>query len=369
MCRLGANASLILEIFLRLTLAGSQLPYRYEPKNTTIRDVAARAGVSAASVSNVINGRGRISDEKRKLILAIIEEMQFKPDLTAKTLSGMRSMSVGLLTDDRDGRFSFPIMAGLTEALADRGVLVFMSVIDGDRKAAKASVEAFLNRRVDGLVIAGSRTDLVQSLDLSGIGIPVAYAVAGAPPNSRQICPDNRHGARLAADWLKSQGRQRIVHVTGPEHHLETKTRLAGYCDIVGSVAPPLFGDWSEAWGRAAVLELRASGRSFDAVFCGNDQVARGVLEGLHDAGIAVPNDIAVVGFENWEVLAESARPPLTSVDLGLKAIGRRLGAVVLEPALQANVEGPELLPCSLVVRQSCGGADESQTTAEDRSD
>ena len=334
------------------------------PKNTTIRDVAARAGVSVASVSNAINGRGRISEEKRKLILATIEEMKFTPSLTAMALNGKRSMSIGLLTDDRDGRLSFPIMAGLTEALSDQGVLVFMSVMDGDAATARAHVEAFLNRRVDGLVIAGSRADLALPLDLSGIGVPVVYALAGAPPDSPQICPDDRQGARLAVDWLKSHGRRHIVHVTGPEQHLETRLRFAGYCDILGGERPPLYGDWSEAWGRAAVAELRGSGRPFDAIFCGNDQIARGVLEGLHDAGVAVPGDVAVVGFENWQVIAQSTRPPLTSVDLGLKALGSRAGLMVIDPDLRGKADGAELMPCSLVVRQSCGGAEGATPTS-----
>lgn len=313
--------------------------------------------MSAASVSNVINGRGRISEEKRNLILATIKEMKFTPDLTAKALSGKRSMSIGLLTDDRDGRFSFPIMAGLTEALSDQGVLVFMSVIDGDAKAARAYVDAFLNRRVDGLVIAGGRTDLMRSLDLSDIGIPVVYALAGAPDGSRQVCPDDRQGARLATDWLTSHGRNRIIHVTGPETDPHTRLRVAGYRDIAGGQASPLYGDWSEAWGRAAVAELGRSGRGYDGIFCGNDQIARGVLEGLQDAGVAVPEDVAVVGFENWQMLAESTRPPLTSIDLGLKDLGSRAGILVTDPGARAG--GVDLLPCSLVVRQSCGGEGE----------
>ena len=131
----------------------------------------------------------------------------------------------------------------------------------------------------------------------------------------------------------------------------------AGLKDRPGDV---LFGAWSEAWGREAVGRLFDGKRAApDALFCGNDQIARGAIDALRERGRAVPKDVAVVGFDNWAVIAEAARPPLTSVDMNLGALGREAGDCLLDMIAGRNVSGVRRLPCSLVVRESCGGKGE----------
>jgi len=124
-------------------------------------------------------------------------------------------------------------------------------------------------------------------------------------------------------------------------------------------VSAPLLGAWSEAWGHDAVAKLFGkAGREGwpDAIFCGNDQIARGVIDALRERGIGVPEDVGVIGFDNWEIVAEATRPPLSSVDMNLASLGREAGLALLSLVEgQPAVPGIRKLPCRLVVRQSCG--------------
>jgi LacI family transcriptional regulator len=162
-------------------------------------------------------------------------------------------------------------------------------------------------------------------------------------------------------------GRRRIVHVTGPEAHLAARARAQGYRDAVSAKARVLFGRWSEQWGHEAVAKLWAGGDLPDAISCGSDQIARGVVDALRERGVAVPDQVSVVGFDNWEIVAAATRPPLTTVDMNLKELGRQAGLMVM--AMSRGELAPDVerqVPCALVVRQSCGGAAEYEARQEE---
>ncbi|THD49911.1 MAG: LacI family transcriptional regulator, partial [Bradyrhizobium sp.] len=117
-----------------------------------------------------------------------------------------------------------------------------------------------------------------------------------------------------------------------------------------------LKGRWSEAWGREAAQKLFARKKGApDAIFCGSDQIARGAIEALREMGLATPQDVAVVGFDNWDVMAEATRPALTSIDMNLESLGREAGGALLDMIAGKPLAGVRRLPCSLVVRGSCG--------------
>ena len=118
-----------------------------------------------------------------------------------------------------------------------------------------------------------------------------------------------------------------------------------------------LSGVWTEEWGREAVAKLFAARRQPpDGIFCGNDQIARGAIDALRERGIEVPQSVSVVGFDNWEIVASATRPPLTSVDMNLKELGREAGRCLIELIGGARLSGVRRLPCSLVIRELCGG-------------
>lgn len=324
----------------------------------TIKDVAQAAGVSPAAVSNALNGTGRLSEQTRKSIQDVAERLKFRPNIMAKALLKQRSMTIGLLTDDTYGRFSFPVMAGISDALVDHGISVLLSAVEEDPERAKLHVNALLERRIDGLIVSGRRADRQIPLDLSDVDVPVVYALTASPSGSPTITIDDQEGARIAANWLMQVGRRKIVHVTGPEGHLAARSRAAGFRQAVGDSGQVHFGQWSERWGRQAVAQLW--GRSTpppDGITCGSDQIARGVIDELRERGIGVPSEVGVVGFDNWQIVAESTLPPLTTIDMNLRALGQQAGLMVLAMSRGEMEPGArQTIPCSLVVRQSCGG-------------
>ena len=323
-----------------------------------IYDVANAAGVSVATASKALNDTGRMTEETRERVKRVAAELGFRPNAMARGLLSKRSLTVGLLTNDTYGRFTLPVMAGISEALVDHGVSVFLCTIEDDPALAKVHVDAMLDKQVDGIIASGKRIDRQLPVDLSNLPVPVVYAFTAGPPDSVTFVSDDAQGSREAVQWLASLGRRHIVHITGPTSFASVHIRAEAYRAVVGDRAAILHGQWSEQWGHEAIARLWAgSGPRPDGIFCGNDQIARGVVDALRERGVDVPRDVSVVGFDNWEIVAAATRPPLTSVDMNLKALGREAGLTVLALAEGKTVEpGTRTLPCQLVVRQSCGG-------------
>ncbi|KQR72972.1 LacI family transcriptional regulator [Rhizobium sp. Leaf384] len=323
----------------------------------TIRDLAAIAGVSISTASKALNDTGRMGEETRQRVKRVAREIGFRPNALAQGLLSKRSFTIGLLTNDTYGRFTLPVMAGVSEALVDRGVSVFLCAIEDDPALGQVHVDAMLDKQVDGIIATGKRVDRSLPIDLTDVPVPVVYAFTEGGPESVSFRSDDAHGATLAVEWLKTNGRQRIVHVTGPEDFFSVRERSGAFRATAGEGASVFFGEWSETWGRDAVERIwAAAGEKPDALFCGNDQIARGAVDALRERGIRVPEDVAIVGFDNWEIVAAQMRPPLTSVDMDLKELGRQAGLTILALAEGLTVEpGVRTLPCRLVVRQSCG--------------
>ncbi|MEZ2131409.1 MULTISPECIES: LacI family DNA-binding transcriptional regulator [unclassified Sinorhizobium] len=326
----------------------------------TIHDVAAAAGVSISTASKALNNTGRMGDETRERVKRIAGEIGFRPNALARGLLSKRSFTIGLLTNDTYGRFTLPVMAGISEALVDHGVSVFLCAIENDPALGQIHVEAMLDKQVDGIIATGKRLDRRLPVDLSNLNVPVVYAFTEGAPNSVTFRSDDAQGARLAVERLVALGRRRIAHITGPEDFFAVRERASAYREITGDQRPVMYGTWSESWGHEAVARIwNGEGEKPDGIFCGNDQIARGVIDALRERGIKVPDDVSVVGFDNWEIVAAQTRPPLTTVDMELKELGRQAGLTVLALAEGRTVEpGVRKLPCRLVVRQTCGGCD-----------
>jgi LacI family transcriptional regulator len=329
----------------------------------TIRDVARLAGVSIGTASKALNASGRLSAETRGRVLRVAGEIGYRPNSLAQSLHRARTMTVGILSNDSFGRFAFPIVEALERRLFDHGIAVFMCNATDDPVRERRHIEQLLAKRVDGLVVTARRADKREPIEPVARGLPVVYVYSRVEsPDALSLIPDDRGGAALAVMHLAALGRKRIAHITGPERFEAVRLREAGYRDALaraGLAAQTdrcLTGDWSEAWGREAAGRLFSRRRAApDALFCGNDQIARGAIDGLRDLGRSVPADVAVVGFDNWEVMAKGARPPLTSVDMNLDALGRAAGECLLEMMSGRALAGVRRLPCSLVVRESCG--------------
>ncbi len=325
-------------------------------RRKTIHDVAKAAGVSISTASKALNDNGRMHPDTRERVKRIATEIGFRPNALARGLLSRRSLTIGLLTNDTYGRFSLPMMAGASEALFDNGVSVFLCATNDNPELARLHVEALLDKQVDGIIFSATRLDRRPPMDLSNLPIPVVYVFAEGPPGSVTIIPDDEQGARLAVNHLIEKGRKRIVHITGPEDFRAARARSSAYHRICGDSETTLFGEWTETWGHDAVERLWSRDTPApDGIFCGNDQIARGVIDALRDRNIQIPKDVSVVGFDNWEIVAEQTRPALTTIDMELKELGRQAGLAVLALSKgETTVGGTRKLHCSLIARQSC---------------
>ena len=208
-----------------------------------------------------------------------------------------------------------PIMEGLEGMLAPRGIGVFMCNATDDPILEATHVAQLMAKQVDGIVVTARRSDCRPSVHLAGLGVPVIYVFAqSGDDDALTLLPDDQGGARLADAHLAEGRRRRIAHITGPAHFEAVQLRKAGFlAELAASKLAPLavlHGKWTESRGREAVQSLFGPGCSNPgALFCGNEQIARGAADALRESGLQVPGDVAIVGFDNWVVMAEAARP------------------------------------------------------------
>lgn len=326
----------------------------------TISDVARLAGVSPGTVSKALNGRGGISAETAERVRHAAERLGYQPNALARGLLTGRSFTVGLITTDSFGRFSIPVMQGAEDALGPGRISLFLCDSRDDRIREQHYLRTLLERRVDGIIVTGRRQDLREPIG-QNLPVPVVYAMThSSSPEDLSLLPDDEEGGAVAVRHLLSTGRTKIGHVTGPPRFRAARLRAKGAAGTLAAAGlelaggEALFGEWTEEWGRQAADMLLRSVSGLDAIFCGNDQIARGVADIVRESGLHVPEDVALVGFDNWEVIAAASRPPLTTVDMNLRELGRAAGERLLAAIDGVPVPGgAELLPCSLVVRES----------------
>ena len=328
------------------------------PRRSTLTDVAKLAGVSPSTASKALNGRSHVRAETRDRVLEAARQLSFSPNSLARGLLAGRTGTVGLLTSDLEGRFVIPILMGAEDAFGEGAVNGFLCDARGDTIREQHHVQALLSRQVDGLIVVGSRTDPRPSLG-QDLPVPVVYTYAPSEdPQDLSVVCDNVGAGRLAIEHLISSGRTRIAHITGDPGYGASQERARGALAALADAGLPVvgevrFGTWSEGWGRAASAMLLDRHPEVDAIFCGSDQVARGVMDTLRERDRAVPDDIAVIGFDNWTVLSTNARPPLTSIDMNLQELGRTAAQALFDALDGSPRSGVEALPCRLVIRGS----------------
>jgi LacI family transcriptional regulator len=327
------------------------------PRAVTINDVAALAGVSIATASKALNGRAQVRAETRRRVVEAAEELSFQPNALARSLLSGQTKTVGLLTSDSVGRFGIPVLLGAEDAFGAGEMAVLLCDARGDAIREQHHLRTLLARRVDGLIVVGESTDARPSISRD-LAVPVVYAYAPSDdPQDVSFVPDDVAGAGLAVRHLLTLGRSRIAHATGPTHYQAARDRAAGFAAAMeeSGLEPGqiLYGAWSQRWGRqAAEIVLRAD-PAVDAVVCGSDQIAAGFVEAARERGRRVPDDLAIVGYDNWEVLSAETRPPLTTVDMKLERLGRTAAQHLFAAIDGRATPGVHRMPCELVIRES----------------
>lgn len=327
------------------------------PSAVRITDVAALAGVSIGTASKALNDTGQLRDATRARVREAAAKLGFVVDARGRALSSGRSYTVGLITTDSFGRFSIPVMLGAEDVLSTGQLAVLMCDTRDDPMREQHYLRSLAARRVDGIIVTGRSAEPRPPIDAGAIPVVYAFTPSTSAADT-SITLDDEAGATLLADHLLSTGRRRVAYVSGPERHGSARRRAAAASRRLGDalVAPALFGDWSERWGRQAVDLLTRSAPSFDAVACGSDQIARGVCDRLRELGRSVPDDVAVTGFDDWDVMALASRPPLTTVDLRLGELGRLAGQSLLDGIARRPTGSTTLVP-TLIIRESTVGS------------
>lgn len=305
-----------------------------------LSDVAAVAGVSKATASKALNDSPVVSDSTKARVREAAERLDFRPNALALSFASGRSRTVGLLTHRATATFSRPVVMGAILRLGsrERAALVFDGRIDAHRDMTE-SIRTLRDRRIDGLLVVGSGYARLTPSITHQFDVPVTYAFAATDdPADFVVLPDNEQAGYLATRHLVERGRTRIAHVTADADDLAVRRREAGFRRALeeAGLAPvtTLHGSWRREWGEQALALLDEEHPGYDAVFCGNDHIGFGVLDALEAQGRRVPEDVSVVGIDNWEeVVIDQKLRRLTTIDLDLMGVGRVAADNVIEPA------------------------------------
>ena len=336
-------------------------PAAFSAKGATLGDVARAAGVTMGTASKAINGRGKLSAETRERIRNEARRLGFRFRDLEKDPPLEQHAMIGVLTSDIYGRFSFPLLMGIEETFNSRPISAVLCTTS-DPSQEKTHLQMLLERKVDGIVISARREDLRPPIDIGMARLPIVYAhTQVSDPHALCVLPDDSQGTRLAIEHLLALGRRRFAHITGPNYFAAVRLREEAMRQVLAEHGVPLSdqrvlsGPWQESWGYTAAHYLFKQDPSIDALFCGSDQLARGASEAFRELGVRIPDDVAIVGFDNWEPMATAAHPALTTVDMNLQAIGRYVGQSLLDLLAGKLLSGVIRLPCSLIIRESSG--------------
>ena len=336
-------------------------------KGVTMDEVAKAAGVSQATVSRVVNGNPRVNSNTKRTVERTIERLGFVPNVAARSLVTRRSDSIGVLIPEPTSRvfgdpFFAQVLRGVSAALTARRQKLVLFLPQGDEE--ERELQPYLMAgHVDGVIMYSLHGDDPLPERLRRRGIPVV--VGGRPPTGARVSHvdnDNRGGGMLATQHLIQIGRQRVATISGPPDMGAAIDRFEGYRDALHGAGVAFdaslgaTGDFTEESGALAMRQLLERNVGLDAVFAANDLMGAGALSVLAEGGRRVPDDVAVVGFDDSPI-ARTTRPPLSSVRQSLDAMGRELVTLLL-----ADIEAPEdvarkvVLAVELVVRESSGG-------------
>ena len=320
-------------------------------------DVARLAGVSPSTVSRILNGTAKVSDDKRLAVLAAIEKVSFAPNQMAQGLKKGRSLTIGIVVQDISSPFFDETLRGIDDGLKGTG---YASVIvsghwNADEEADR--VRLLLARKVDGIILLSGRISDEAVLGFSGQRPIVSTGRALQTRTALGFKTDNEYGAWLAVRHLIELGHRRIAFISGPANNHDADERLAGYrralIEAQIDIDPALVveGNYHEASGMMAMNRLFDTHQQFTAVFAANDLTAYGARLALYRKGIRVPDDISLVGFDDLPGSSYTT-PPLTTVRQPMYDMGRIATQALLRLINGETVQG-EIPPVELVVRET----------------
>lgn len=330
--------------------------------SATIKDVARLARVSTASVSRALNDSGPIAPKTRARVLSVARRLRYSPHAVARSLSMRRTQTIGVVLPDIYGEYFSELIRGMDRAARMSGLHLLVSSSHGDAAEAAAALRA-MNGRVDGLLILSPQVDAGFLNETLPAEMPVVLLNSRDASGLRSnITVDNFGGARQVTAHLARLHAGRMAHIGGPRDNHESRERLRGFRAALrdfgrGADEILLDGDFTEEAGCRAGTRIAGMKKRPTAIFAGNDMMAIGCLYALTEAGLRVPQDIALAGFDDIPI-ARYVTPPLTTVRTAIADLGRlaceRLTALLGDDRRQDST-AVETLESRLIVRASCG--------------
>jgi len=333
-------------------------------QRSTIDDVAREAGVSIATVSRVINQTTPVAEKTVERVLTTIETLNYIPQAAARILAGRKTHTIGLLLPEVSGHFFFPMISGVESGAHENGYnLLIHSTLSPANNTQEQIKLCLGEHNTDGLILFAHSLDDDELRRLNHLGLPMVL-LHQSPPNGLlipNVTFENRSGSRkLVEHLIRVHDYRRIVFLAGPENHEDSCWREMGYIealeahDLVFDPALKIDGFFNAERAKHSVAQLISSEMELDAIFAADDESASGAMMALRDAGKRIPEDIAVVGFDDT-LLAFHLTPPLTTVHAPIEQAGRQAVKQLIQLIEGKATEPLTLLETNLVIRQSCG--------------
>jgi DNA-binding LacI/PurR family transcriptional regulator len=332
------------------------------PRRPTMKDVARHAGVSVSTVSYVLNNSGPVATSRRTRVLDAVRVLNYTPNESARSLKRRSTSTIGLVVPDLANQFFALVTEGVERAAAERDVLVVLCAPEATERPVSHHAKLLQSQRLDGVVYlsgTGTSPSLILELARSGPVVLVDEQISGF--GLPAVVSDGRRGAREVAAYVLEQGHRRLAVIGGPTVLWTAEQRLAGYREAVAAagLAPdevPVFvGDYRQESGRAlAEQALSVSpGQRPTALLCANDLMAIGALEYCRSAGIRVPEDLSIVGFDDVPI-ASLLTPALTTVRQPAREMGYAAAKLLFDRlAGAADAPPPEVFPATVQIRDS----------------
>jgi len=331
---------------------------------TTMKRIASDLGVSITTVSKVLNNRADISEATRSRVLAKVEELGYQRNAVARSLSLRRTHTLGIVIPDLMHSFFVEIIAGIEPVASVRGFGLLLCSSSEDPGKERAELEMLRGRQVDGVVLASAsasgNTDMLQQLTKQGTTLVMIDRDDHASVKCHRVLTDDEQVGQLATSHLADLGRRAIAHIAGPAI-AHAKRREKGWREALRARGVRIAEDWlvrggfMESDGYRVMKRLLTVRPRIDAVFAANDPAAIGAMKAIWEAGLRVPDDIAIVGVGDI-ALGDLLRVPLTTVGWSRRDQGRHAAELLLN-GLDLEVDEPQrvIIPPRLIVRESSG--------------
>lgn len=328
--------------------------------SVTIKDIARECKVNVSTVSRSLSGSYGVKPATRELVLETAKRLKYRPNRVARTMATGRSHSIALVVSDVRNPFFAEVARGAEDAAFAAGCDLILCNSDLDPSKQMRYIRSLADKQVDGIVMnSAAPLSAAERKELSNYEMPIVVLnrVAGSQGFS-SVCSDNRQGGAMAAEHLAQLGHREVVQITGPDIQGNLRERTRGFeerfLELTGKEPQKLWGDQSQEGGYSVTRQLLADKKKFTALFAANDVMAYGAIRACLEAGLSIPGDVSLVGFDDLD-LSAIVNPPLTTVHQAKYEMGKAALEIILARVGKQDSQEAEhrVLDVRLTVRAS----------------